>query len=64
MAYLEISKLPRDVEDLDEGEGHRDEAEHQVGDGQIDDENVSRRSHRSVPRHDVDDHLERDVKNG
>ena len=47
------SYLPRHVEDLDQGQRHRDEAEHQVGDGQVDDENVPGGSHVPVPDHDL-----------
>ena len=57
--YLsELAELPGDVEDLDEGEGHGDEAEHQVRDGQVHDEDVARRPHERVPRNHVDHHLE------
>ena len=53
---LNIAELPRDVEDLDEGQGHGDEAEHQVGDGQVHDEDVPGRAHGGVAGHHVDDH--------
>ena len=57
-SYLsELAELPRDVEDLDERERHGDEAEHQVGDGQVHDEDVARSAHEGVARHHVDHHL-------
>ena len=49
------SYLPRLVEDLDEGERHRDEAEHQVRDGEVHDEDVPRRPHGRVAHHHEDD---------
>ena len=52
----ELAELPGDVEDLDEGEGHGDEAEHEVGDCEVDDEDVARRPHEGVARHHVDHH--------
>ena len=55
--YLKVPELPGQVEDLDEGERHRDEAEHQVRDGQVDDEDVPGRPHRGVTSHHIDHHL-------
>ena len=49
------SYLPRLVEDLDEGERHRDEAEHQVRDGEVHDEDVPRGPHGRVTHHHEDD---------
>ena len=56
--YLKVPELPGQVEDLHEGERHRDEAEHQVRDGQVDDEDVPGCPHGGVPGHHVDHHLE------
>ena len=55
--YLsELAELPGDVEYLDERERHGDEAEHEVGDGEVHDEDVAGGAHEGVARHHVDHH--------
>ena len=56
LTHLDIAKLPREVENFDEGERHCDETQHQVRDGQVHHEHVPRRSHRRHARHDVNHH--------
>ncbi len=55
-SHLEVPELPCEVKYLYERERHGDEAEHEVGDGQVDDEDVPGRAHGRVPGHHVDDH--------
>ena len=54
----EVTDLPSHVEDLHKGEGHGDETQHEVWDGQVDDENVTSRSHRSIPDHNLLGHIQ------
>ena len=51
-----VSVVPgRVVDEPEHGEGHRDEAEHQVGDGQVDDEQVASGARlRVANRHPAD----------
>ena len=51
----EPSESPDGHEDLHEVERLREETEGEVGDGQVDDEYVARRSHCRVPRDDEAD---------
>ena len=43
--YLLLPEGPELRDEVDEGEGHREGAEEDVGDGQVGDEDVPRRQH-------------------
>ena len=55
-AHHYVSKLPGDVKDLDECERHSNEAEHEIRDCQVHDEDVSGRAHGRISSHHVDHH--------